>query len=386
MVLKLQHDLRSVTGALTLFHLGKALAGVFIPLVILQSGGALWQVAAFYVVYAVVKLLINYPIVLAIQRWGAHVGLGAGFLGGALQFACILGYAATAHPVWLIGGAVSLAVSNAFVWSAQHLHISRIMSDATKSSSLATMAIINQGIDIAAPLIGGLIGVLLGAEALLAVAVLAVLASIYPLRRMRALDQASHREEKVVYNLRNAPRRDITANFFFNIETSIGTMLWPIYLAVVIKSFGGIGVITALAAVATVVTLWLAGRRGDKGKDRAVLTQGVAANSVIHLLRIFAQSPVAVTLVSAGYKASLAYFGNAWTSTYYHHAKRKGIPYIMSMEIGCDLAYVTVWSLLLVTLLLGSSETFFVAAFVIAAVSAWGCLLISRQRRVEQTG
>lgn len=381
--LKLQRELRSVTVALSVFHLGKALAGVFIPLVILQSGGALWQVAGFYVVYAIIKLVLNYPIIRIIQRYGAHVGLGIGFFSSALQIAAILGYSETQHALWLIAGATGLAIANAFVWSSQHLHISRVMNQSTKSSSLATMTIINQTIDIIAPLVGGLIGALLGAQWLLTAALLAIIASIWPLRKMGQLGRLSG-TEKATYNLRGAPKRDIVANFFFNVETSIGVMLWPIYLAVVVKSFSEIGIIAAITGVATMVTVWLAGRRGDRGEDRAVLKEGVAINSLIDLARIFATTTATITFVSAAYKASLAYFGNAWTSTYYSHAKRKGIPYIMSMEIGCDLAYASLWSLLLAVLLVSGSEEFFLVAFLIAAASAWGCLLISRQGKFER--
>lgn len=98
-------------------------------------------------------------------------------------------------------------------------------------------------------------------------------------------------------------------------------------------------------------------------------------------MRIFAITPLSIGLVSIIYKSSLAYLGNAWTSTYYAHAKKYGLQYIMSMEIACDFAYLVLWSCLLVVLLLADVNTFFIVAFLIAAMAAWGCLLIAKQHR-----
>ena len=56
----------------------------------------------------------------------------------------------------------------------------------------------------------------------------------------------------------------------------------------------------------------------------------------------------------------------------------------MSMEIACDLAYVTLWGMLLIILLAVDSRAFFVASFIIAAVAAWGCLLITRQSKSRE--
>lgn len=138
-------------------------------------------------------------------------------------------------------------------------------------------------------------------------------------------------------------------------------------------------------AAVTVGVVWLAGRRGDKGNDRSVLHQGVAISSLVDIARIFALTPLTITLTSAIYKAALAYLQNSWTSSYYAHAKKRGLQYIMSMEIACDLAYVALWGALLVVLLAsGNSRAFFVVSFVIAAIAAWGCLFIGRQRRLVE--
>jgi hypothetical protein len=111
------------------------------------------------------------------------------------------------------------------------------------------------------------------------------------------------------------------------------------------------------------------------------LVQGAAVSSSIHFLRLFATNVPTIALVSAGYRASLAYLQNGWVSNYYAHAKTKGISYVMSMEIACDVAYVVLWSLLFVISLVADMKVMFSAAFIVAAIAAWGCLLITKPIR-----
>jgi hypothetical protein len=378
---KLQKELTSIALALNLFRLGSSMVGVFVPLVILRAGGQLWMIALFYLLYAFMKLCINYSAMRFILKKGAHLGLGLGFLFGAIQLFLILGYSISGEIILLVLSAFSLAVMNAFIWNAQHSFISKVMNSNTKSSSIAMIEIIGKSLGIVGPVIGGSIGLLFGSSLLLIVASLIILSTLIPLRYMGKMN-ITNDQDSIKYNLSGAPVRDLIANFCFNVETTISIMFWPIYLAVVLKTFESIGAIAAVAAFAAIVTAWVAGHRGDKGHDRSVLRQGVAVVGVINIVRIFAYTPLTIGIVSSVYQAALAYLQNSWVSTYYTHAKNKGSQYIISMEIACDLAYVAVWGVLLAVILVSAnSNVFFVVAFIIAAVAAWGCLLISRQNK-----
>jgi hypothetical protein len=249
---------------------------------------------------------------------------------------------------------------------------------------MATIAIVGQVSGVVAPLIGGLIGAAFGSTTLLAVAIALCIMALIPLKGLVSIGrQTAQADLNLVYNFSGAPARDILANFCFNLETAVGVFVWPVYLAVSLATYRSIGFISSLASIVAVVVTWLAGRRGDQGKDRAVLREGVIISSFIDVTRIAVNSQFWIAAVSSAYNASLAYFGNAWSSTYYHHAKKHGIQYIASMEIACDLAYVAMWGILLLTLSVASQRAFFTVAFIIAAVAGWGCLFITKQGNFE---
>ncbi|MEP7204887.1 MAG: hypothetical protein ABI716_01695 [Candidatus Saccharibacteria bacterium] len=384
---QIQKDLIDVSWALNIFRLGTGIVGIFIPLVILKSGGELWQIASFYLLYAFVKLCINYPSMLVVQKKGAFFGLGSGFLFGILQLVSVLLYATYGNLAFLGLAAISLSFTNAFLWYSQHFFISQVIDGESRSSNIAYIEIIGKVFDVIGPILGGLIGVFFGTSWLLVSAIVCILATAIPLRHMsraQLLDR-SISLPPVKYNLSGAPARDLVANFCFNVETSIGVLFWPIYLAVILNSYQSVGAIAAVSATASILTAWVAGKRGDSGGDRSVMHQGVAIISAVNIFRIFASTTLLIGFVSAAYRSSLSYFQNAWTSTYYGHAQVKGSQYIVSMEIACDLAYVTMWGTLLGVLVISPNPTiFFNAAFLIGAFAVWGCLLITRQDRPQK--
>ena len=357
--------------------------GVFIPLLLLNAGAQLWQVPAFYVAYAIIKLLINFPIArYIVQLRGVHTAFAVGFGAAIVQFGCLHMFVNTQNQWWVLIAAAAMAVVNACMWIPQHLHISAIVESSTRSSSMATIETINQVLGVAAPLTGGIIGATFGPGWLIGVALAFLALAFLPLRFVGKLHDKhtkGRNDEPLRYSVKAAPRRDLFANFCWNVESSVGTLVWPIFLAVEIATYKSIGLIGTLAGLGTVVALWIAGRRGDKGNDRRVLGEAAAASSAINLLRLVSTASPWVTAVSIGYKSSLAYGQVAWVSSYYTHAQRKGPQWVMAMEIACDVAYLLLWSLLIVVALFADALWMFTTAFLIAAAGAWGCLALSCQ-------
>lgn len=379
-LLSIQQQLQSVATAMILFRLGSNIAGVFIPFVVLQRGGELWMVAAFYLVYSAVKAACNYPFMRINQRKGPHYGMGLGFLAGVLQLVAVLGYAVLGELAFLVIGAVSLGISNAFLWTAQHLFVSQVIDDRTRSSNIASIEIFGRLSDVAGPLIGGFIGAAFGADWVLAAAISVILLTTVPLRRMGYISLPKGLPA-VRYNLRGAPAQHLLANFFWNTETTIGIMLWPMFLAVYLAGYQSIGWAAAAAALAAVIVTWLAGQNGDRGHNRTVLKTGAILTSLVDITRFFVSSPLSITAVGVAYRSSLSYLQNAWTSTYYGNAKKLGPQYIMSMEIICDLAYLTIWgSLLAVLLVTNNPEALFGAAFAVAPLAALGTMFLREQK------
>jgi MFS family permease len=379
-IVALPSDIKCIALALLLNGFAHNLISVFVPFIIISSHGTLLDVARFYLVYAAVKLCINYPAMCVIQRYSASLGLYFGFISGAIKLVGLSWYTSSGNNTYLTASAVALALANGFGWNAQHLYLSRTLNSLTRSRNLASIDILGNILGVIGPLIAATIATLFGAQILLWTAISIIICTLFPLRMMYAYERAHPlAHERLTYSLANAPWRDTLANFCFNVETAIGQMVWPVYLAIAIGGYNTIGLITAVGFLASLIVVHYAGKRGDSGKTRATLLHGCIASSCAHLTRPLAVTPLTIGAVAAFYHCSLRYMGNAWSSLYYSHSRNRGISYIVSMEIACDVAYLVVWLPFFLVAESPSHTNAFDLLFIVAGVAAYGPLLISKE-------
>lgn len=380
----LHSDLISITISSLIAGLGRGLIGIFIPLLLLGKGLELWQVCGFYVLYALSKLYINYPVTILINKYGARIGLVSGYGSMAGFMVLLTTYMVSGQPWSLLLMAPLMAMQNSFLWNSQHLHISRVMNESRKNRDIAMMANLGRIVGIFAPLIGGGIAIVLGPAWLAGVASIIIMLAIIPVWHLDKLAGGHKTSENLSYSLKHAPVRDLVAEFAFSTHTTAGVMVWPIYLAVFIPNFGQIGIIASIATAISVIIVHFMAKRGDKGKSYQLLVEGTAGSSAVHIGRILASSnPVTITIISALYDVALSYQLNPWTSLYYTHTRKKGINYIMSMEIAGDLAGVLLWGVLGVVAYFYHSNLFFAFAFAFAAVIVWFCLFMTNDKKPD---
>ena len=133
----LHKDLVDITIANTLRSFGGALVEVFVPLLLLKHGLSLLGVSLFYVVYAVVKLVINYPSMRFTNRFGARPSLIIGRAAYIVYLLCLAAIVQTGRSelAWVM--AVAMAFTNAFQWNAEHAFVSRAINMERKGKDIA---------------------------------------------------------------------------------------------------------------------------------------------------------------------------------------------------------------------------------------------------------
>ena len=371
--------LQSIFLALAINNFAKGLVSVFVPLIILASGGTFSSVALFYLIYASAKFVINYFAMKSIQHSGASNGLFIGFFAGAVHLILITLYAKTSMFSLLMLAAVGLSIANAFCWNAMHLYFSSVLNQATTSGTMAKFDIVNKVLAATAPIVGASIAIYFGGITLLGISTSLTFLTLLPLRAMRRFER-EYPIAKVPlrFSLIGAPLRDVAANFCFNIEAATGWMLWPIFLAVVLGNYQSIGIIESIGLVIALAMVRIAGHLGDRGRNSSVLVQGSICCAIAHLLRLVVLSPIAIGVLESWYQCSAGYRDNAWTSRYYNNAAKQGINYIVSMEIACDVAYVFLTLFFLWLIHTTSVLVTFHAVFILAACASFGTLLMKK--------
>jgi hypothetical protein len=367
----LENPLKGITTSLGLVGFGKGMISIFIPLLLLNAGVSINGIALFYLIYSLTKLSIDYSLLKFTVRFGPSKALALAFTANALQLLGLLLFQKYNLNVYLLASAFMLAIANSLSANSQHLFISMNAKSKSRSSNIASMQIFLGIVAIFAPILGAIIATNLGDFYIYIFAGLMFLLAIIPLFSMQKYEQYN-RNQKLKYNLKGAAKRDILGNICFNAEVTISQLIWPIYLAIVIGSFKTIGYIAAIGALFSFIVIRFAGSRGDSGKNSSTLKHGGVLMAFIDFLRIFSTTTGFITLVNAAYQSIYGYVSNAWTSIYYHHAKKIGPQFIVSMEIGGNFSNTIIWGILyiLTTTKIFEINTTFSIMFLIAAVSA----------------
>lgn len=373
----LHKDLINITVANTLRHFGGALIEVFVPLLLIQHGLTLVGVSAFYLVYAIVKLAVNYQAMRLTNRFGARPSLIIARFCYITYLLClvVIIQGGSSGLVWLMAG--MLALTNAFQWNAQHVHISRVINMERKGKDIARIDSIDMIAASIAPAVSAVLALVVDASWPLYVAIASILASMFWLRSIDNEAGGHMREERISYNLSYAPKRDLVANFAFNIHTAIGGFVWPMYLALALPHVKSIGTVATVGALGAAVFLLFIGNRNDSVGTQKVLQEGTGATFIAHLLRLIPASVATVSAINIVWLLALRYQQNPWTSTYYAHVRTKGMNYILSMEIACDLAYLVLFAGVFVVLSAFGYHVGFMILFVIAAVASLFCTRIT---------
>lgn len=358
-----------------------SIVNVFLPLLMLQRGAGIRQICLFYIAYSVVKLVIEYPTFMSIERRSLVFGVSVTLAATALYLILLFAYIDGAHG-WAIALApAALALVNSYLWNTEHIYLSRAISAPRLARDMARLNVVIRLAMLIGPPVGGAIAAFAGQRILLLAAISISLLAAVPAWRIGSLPRA-HVIEKLRWH--RSLTRDLLANFAFNAHNTFNFYLWPLYLATVIGRFGGIGIVSAVIDVVSLMLILVAGRRSDKGATHRVLFEGIVATMIGYSLRIFATTPLSIALIGGFANAAILYQMVPWTTTYYGHARRLGARYILWMEFAGDLGWLMVWTLLLLfTYVTSSSRTFFIGAVVLAVAGCAGSLLINRRPQVD---
>ena len=370
-------NIRNLTITFGLRAFATSIVNVFLPLLMLQRGAGIRQICLFYIAYSVVKLLIEYPTFTSIERRSLAFGVSAALAATVVYLILLFAYIDGARG-WAIALApAALALVNSYLWNTEHIYLSRAISAPRLARDMARLTVVIRSAMFVGPPAGGALAAFAGQRVLLVVAIAMSLLAVVPAWRIGSLPR-SHVSEKLRWS--PALSRDLLANFAFNAHNTINFYVWPLYLATVIGEFAGIGIISAVIDVISLMLILFAGRRSDNGATYRVLFEGVVATMIGYSVRVFATTPMSIALLGAFANAAILYQMVPWTTTYYSHARKLGAKYILWMEFAGDLGWLMTWTVLLsLTYATSSSRAFFVGAVLLAVVGCAGSLLMNRR-------
>ncbi|MDP2705684.1 MAG: hypothetical protein Q8O49_00545 [bacterium] len=332
-------ELNELYLSYTIFNFASALITVFIPIYLYKIGYSIAQILIFFLVMSASFVIFSWL--------GTRITAGIGIkksmlLSIPLTIAYFLGFRyIAAAPILFYLLPILCGFKNTFYNYSIHLDFlinSKQENRGRQISLLQGVALIGACL---APLAGGLTARFFGFENLFLTGSIFLFISMIPL--------FFSPEIKIPLNFKFinllkelAPRRDWPQKLSFTgyaIESSVGGIIWPIFLFLIFSKIELVGYLNAFTAFLTLVVLYFIGRKTDQGDKKKVIRLGTGFYSLSLLSRLFIDNFLSATLIDLYRNVAGHIIHVPWDAYGYQLASTKNpFLFIVSREIIYNLA------------------------------------------------
>lgn len=321
-----------------------SLVTIFVPIYLYKSDYGISNIFLYYAALYLFEFIFELPAAKFIKSFGPKhsMTLSLPFMIFHIWQMLTLGVIHWS-PIAL---ALPLSFSLAFFWEGYHYDFSRSKHAKKATKEIGSTFIIMTMAGASAPLLGGLLATYVGINWLLVTVIVLLTAGAFILFKTK---DENFRRGKI--NLKKVNFRHIKKHIVsysgLGWETVSVMQIWPLFLFFIIASYSGIGLITSITLLVSVlVTYWVC-RRADKGKRMSFIKTGSIAGAIVGVLQVFVDTVTKAFAANVGRALSQSVFKPPFDSEYYLHADEESrSEYIYVMESTVDLARMSFYIIL----------------------------------------
>lgn len=297
---KLSRQIRELFLSVSLANFAVSMVALFEPIYLYNLGFSIATILYFYGgVYVLYLIAIPIGAKFA-RRFGYEKAILLGSPFWAVYY-CAL-FLIPQNPTFVYIAIVAFALQKTFYWPGYHADFARFGRSKERGREMSNLIALSAVVYIAGPILGGVIVSVWGFGTLFITATLIILASNLPLLA------TPEKFKPVPFSYTDAFRRlwakENRRNFFGFLgfgEELIVMVIWPIFIYVVLANYVTIGLLAALATLATTAASLFVGKLVDgNAHDRqSVLRIGAVFSSATWFLRMLVTGSLGVFLVDS---------------------------------------------------------------------------------------
>lgn len=368
-----------ISIAITTFAEG--LISIFVPIYLYDLNYSISAIIWFYLLGSIYFVLISYFSAKIVAKIGIKKAmlLSAPFL---IIYYLGLRKIPTAPMLFYILPLFLALRTSLYNYS---YHLNYIMHSERKKRGREVSFIGSLGVlmTVLAPMVGAIITTMLGFSALYIIGSAILLLGLLPLSFAQDSPPVMQFTlSRLWKNIISAPDKGLFLSFScYAIESSIGRIIWPIFLITTLVSIEKTGFIVTLSMVITVVTFYVIGKITDHYDQIKLLRWGSVLYFFAWMGRIFADSSLKVLLIDSYKNISERVLHIPWvTYSYNIAAQRDTFQYIVSREVIFNLTRIIFLPLFM---LLFYVDYFpFVITFAVAAILSIGYVFVDLHRNL----
>lgn len=324
-------------------QIGSALVTIFVPIFLLNTGFSLFDVFLYLSMQGMFSVPLQFVAAWLVSLAGANRMMTVGIVLHIGFFVLLITLPQYHWPLALL--ALAWAAHRSTYWCAFHANFSKARIHTKTGRQISLVQVIKMLAAGLAPAVGGVIASRFGINWSYGAALGLQAISLVPL--VSASEITVLRPPKFRSLHLRAISPDLVASAGYSITTMAETIVWPIFVFTLISSYAGVGILSSVIAVASILAVLYVGRREAVRGERHYLKQGLTLAGVSDALRLLAANALHVLGINFLGGIGNALYSTPYLTRYYQHADEEPrVEYISAMEMAHEIAWAFYFLLL----------------------------------------
>lgn len=347
-------------------------------------GGVMMLLWFIVVLRLIVVLFVIWISNFVIRKIGYKKSVLLSVILNIFSFYCLSLAERTGNPIWILVSAFVLGLAICTYWIPFESLIPENTSEKKMGSAFGALEVVSQIGQVIAPIIGALVAINFGFDALFVWGMVFLAFSSVPmffLRKHEHKDSVSWGEfwkwsrEKTFMKLGVASAGRMISDVVY-------VDLWPVYVFLLIGSIESIGWLKSVVILATAFFTWIVSKRFDRAKNNLLQIVGVGGGLIFWTLRLMVRTLPMVILVDTLDR----YFATASRVFFFGKLFRRAkgnetFSFIVYWELWQSAGVMLVALILILWLYLFGMFGFWPMAFGMAALGSVLSLLVEEHQR-----
>lgn len=367
----------------TMRLLAQYMIALFIAVYLYQHGFSILFIACYFACYFGLRALIAYPAALYVAKCGPKHGILMGnllYIPALICFSFVPDYGVYAVAAFGFFQAWSMTVYDL----SYMVDFSKVKHVEHAGKEIGFMQIFERAAASLAPLIGGAVAFMFGAEATMWLSAALFAGASWPLLRTAEQVKIGQKLQLGGFPWRST-YRSLVAETAVGVDVVASGSVWVLFLAVVVLAGSGndlylkIGAFASITVITSFASAYAFGRLIDRRRGGDLLRISTIANALTHFSRAFVTTPTSVVMANITNEIATTGYTMAFQRGIFDTADSSGrrIVYLLFVQIALNLGSTFACLVFALLVLLAPTSALamqiffgFAAAYVLMLMSA----------------
>lgn len=373
-------ELNKVYWAMSLKTFAFSVIAIFIPIYLYKLNYSFRDILFYYALQCFLCAVGEYFSGLLVAKVGSKKILATSFPLMALSLFFLLTLNVYRWPLWFL--AVTASIPLPLFWVPYHNNFSKATDKKKAGRQIGKIGILVASLGALGPLLGGVVAEVFGMQFTITISILTLIVAIpFVFRGQEILEKRPMKMSNFSFK-KNL--RDMGAYAGYGVEAASTSVIWPLFVFLVVGNYKEVGFISTAALLLAIATMIFVGKITDKYERGKVLKFGSYFNFIADAGRVIATTVGGAYLTTTMSTISGVFMQIPFISKYYVRADEEPrMEYIVGMEIFVDAMTSFLFVVLIFASYFLNIKEVLLLGIVIGALGSLPCIFIGGKKSLS---